>query len=92
MNIAVCTCVSHCERERLDFRTACKRRLFGNVPAVPVRQLSTGEIISEVEFECRNAWLYAALLSWHADPANATRQSEIARDYVAAMQRDPKLD
>lgn len=60
--------------------------------AVPMMRLSTGEEISEVEWQCRVRWDCAANEYRWNDPANAERQAEIRREYVAAMQRDPRLD
>ena len=60
--------------------------------SVEMMRLSTGETIARVEWECRVAWEHAAVMNWWADPANAERQAEIRRDYVAAMQRDRNLD
>ena len=55
--------------------------------------------MTHIETECRREiWRaeqthrYEALVAWYADPANAERAAEIRATYVAAMQRDPKLD
>jgi len=35
---------------------------------------------------------YEWLCAWYADPANAARKAQLEREYIVAMQRDPRLD